>query len=63
MSLSHSFGEVKGYNRFRVSNANRLIHLIYNLIVNFVDIIAYKRKIGDGVKTFSMISLCESFTS
>ena len=42
-----------GYNRFRVRNLNALIHLIYNLNINFVDIIAHKRKIGDEVKTFS----------
>ena len=52
MSLSHSLVEVKGYNRFRVSNANRLIQLIYNLNINSVDITAYKRKTGEGIKTF-----------
>ena len=54
---------VKGYKRFRVINANRFIHPIYNLIVNFIDISAYNRKIGDGSKRFSMIFLFDSSTS
>ena len=44
------FSKVKDCNRFRVKNVNRRMHLIYNLNVNFLDIIACKRKIGDEVE-------------